>query len=57
VGACHPNFLGEIVEVTRVDVDNNYAETKHIENGEELFTGGELGGLEPIIPLVRSMVK
>ena len=50
IGACHSNFLGKIVEVTKVyKVDGVwFFEEKH-NDGEELFySGGVLGGVEKI---------
>jgi hypothetical protein len=50
VGGCHPRMLGRVVEVTAVNRAIWWAEIKYTDDqGEEFYTGGLLGGLEPIV--------
>jgi hypothetical protein len=51
IGACHPRGLGKVVEVTDVgeDEDGWWFASKHKDarDGQDRFSSGELGGVEP----------
>jgi hypothetical protein len=48
VGGCHPRLLGKVGRVTLVDLKARWVEFCYTnDKGEELFTGGLLGGVEP----------
>jgi len=52
VGACHPRGYKKVVRVTKVfeDSDDWWFESCHEERGEVLYSGGLLGGVEPVDP-------
>jgi len=50
IGACHPRCLGKVVEIVQVYEYKGVPsyESRHIGNdGDWIYSGGDLGGLEP----------
>ncbi|RJQ25046.1 hypothetical protein C4577_06585 [Candidatus Parcubacteria bacterium] len=49
IGGCHPRALGKVVLVYELVVEDNWYGSLHIDPFYgEVYSGGELGGLEPV---------